>query len=57
MLFPISELIKDNDDLVWVTKDTQVRDALAVMIENDYSQLPIVDEAGNLSGIITEQSI
>jgi len=26
------------------------------MMENDYNQLPVVDEQGNLAGIISEQS-
>lgn len=57
MLFPISELIQEKDKLITVTKDSKIRDALAIMLENDYSQLPVVDEDGNLTGIITEQSI
>lgn len=57
MLFPVNQLIEDRDPPLMVKKSSKVRDALALMIEHDYSQLPIVDEKGNLCGIITDQSI
>ena len=57
MLFPISELIKDRSLPLCIRKGTKVREALEIMMEHDYSQLPIVDEQGVLAGIITEQTI
>jgi len=57
MLFPISELIKEHGDLVCVKKDTKVRDALTLMLDNDFSQLPVVDENNFLGGVVTEKSI
>jgi CBS domain-containing protein len=57
MLFPIRQLIEGNDPPLCVPKTTKVREALAIMMEHDFSQLPIVDEKGLLTGIITEQSI
>jgi CBS domain-containing protein len=57
MLFPIKQLLEDKKPPICVSKDTLVRDALTLMVENEYSQLPIVDSHGRLTGIITEQSI
>lgn len=57
MLYPIEELIKGHGKLVSVTKDMKVGDAIALMMEHDFSQLPIVSETGELTGMITEQSI
>ena len=57
MLYPIQDLIKGRDKPLCVKKDMKVGDALALMMEHDYSQLPIVNDAGELTGIITEQSI
>lgn len=57
MLFPVSQLLQNKEPILVVKRDTKVRDALSLMVRNDFSQLPIVDESGDLSGIITEQSI
>lgn len=57
MLFPIRQLIEGRGKPLCVSTDTKVRDALALMRINDYSQLPIIDQAGKMTGIITEQSI
>lgn len=57
MLYLIQELIKDHEDLLCIPQGTKVREALALMMEHDYSQLPIIDKWDELSGIITEQSI
>lgn len=57
MLFPVSELLQNKDPILSIKRDTKVRDALSLMVKNDFSQLPIVDENGDLVGIITEQSI
>jgi CBS domain-containing protein len=43
--------------LICVTRDTSVREALALMMKHDYSQLPIIDRHGHLVGIISEQTI
>jgi CBS domain-containing protein len=57
MLFPIQQLIEGRGAPLCVRKDTTVNDALALMVKNDYSQLPVVDEDGDLCGIISETSI
>jgi hypothetical protein len=57
MLFPIKQLIEGQDPLLCVPKTTLVREALTLMVENDFSQLPVINEEGNLIGIISEASI
>lgn len=56
MLFPISELIQDQD-LLTIPRRATLREALEIMGDHDYSQLPVVDEGGRLVGLVTEQSI
>jgi CBS domain-containing protein len=57
MLFPIKKLVEDHAPLLCIPKTALVREALALMVENDYSQLPIINEHENLIGIISETSI
>src|SRR5215469_13259162 len=59
MLFPLERLIDrpDKPDLVCIRQDETIRDALECMIENDFTQLPVVDKDGDLAGIISEQRI
>ena len=57
MLFPIQNLIEGGDELLCAQKDTKLSDALALMMEHDYSQLPDVDDRGNLVGVVSEDSI
>ncbi len=57
MLFPVQQLIEGRGAPLCVAKDTKITDALARMVQHDYSQLPVVDEYGKLSGIISENSI
>jgi restriction system protein len=56
MLYPVEESIK-NQDLLCVSSQETVRDAFTKMLEHDYSQLPIVNKEGELTGIISEQSV
>lgn len=57
MLFPIEQLLEDRDRPLCVVQDTKLSDALALMIEHDYSQLPVVNEAGHLTGLVSENSV
>jgi CBS domain-containing protein len=59
MLFPLERLIdrSEKPDLMWVRQDQTIREALECMIENDFSQLPVVDKDDNLLGIISERRI
>ncbi|MGD9030612.1 MAG: DUF4268 domain-containing protein, partial [Anaerolineae bacterium] len=57
MLFPIAQLVQERGEPLCVSQDTKLGDALALMVENDYSQLPVVNDAGHLTGIVSESSI
>lgn len=56
MLFPIKELVSEQE-LQTIGKEATVSEALEIMSNHNYSQLPVIDEAGKLQGIITEQTI
>ena len=45
------------DKPICIRWDKTIREALQLMVANDFSQLPIVDSQGKLFGIISEQSI
>ena len=57
MLIPLKDFIEGHRTPRTVTLNTTVREALAIMRNNDYSQLPIVDDQGYIKGMISEQSI
>lgn len=57
MSYPVERLSSSLGTVISVTHQETVRDALAKMVTNDFSQLPVVDEQGHLTGIISEQSI
>jgi CBS domain-containing protein len=57
MPFIVQELIEDNPDLITTSPREPVQSALRRMIERDFSQLPIVDEANRPLGMITSESI
>jgi acetoin utilization protein AcuB len=44
-------------DLVTVTRETPVLDALKIMHERDFRRLPVVDEDGRPVGVVSERSI
>lgn len=57
MLYPVQRLLAWPDEVICVTHQETVRDALTKMVANDFSQLPVIDARGHLTGIISEQSI
>jgi len=57
MLFPVEKLIEGKEKPLCVSPEETIETALGLMIQNNFSQLPIVDEEGNLLGIISDQSI
>lgn len=57
MPYPLSQVIQGPGRLVCAPNDMLVRDALKLMIEHDFSQLPVVDASGKLLGTISEQDI
>jgi acetoin utilization protein AcuB len=44
-------------DLVTVTRETPVLEALKIMRERDFKRLPVIDEDGRPSGVVSERSI
>lgn len=62
-LYPVDQhsiftLVRHSDERVYtVQPDCTIQDALDSMRKNDYSQLPVVDDVGRLTGIVSEQSI
>ena len=59
MLFSVEQLLElpEKPKLICVKQDDTIREALKLMIENDFSQLPVVDRDRNLVGLISERSI
>jgi len=60
MPYQVRHLIEGKGDPVCVRKDEPVSRALSLMIEHDYSQLPVVRQEGNVlwaEGMITYESI
>ncbi|MFW5733450.1 MAG: CBS and ACT domain-containing protein [Oceanidesulfovibrio sp.] len=52
-------LVRDwmTHDVITVTKDTPMPEASKIMKENKISQLPVVDNAGHLVGIVSDRDI
>src|SRR3712207_5539488 len=57
MLYPVEKLLSNRGKVLCVNQKETVRDTLVKMVQNDYSQLPVVDDSGNLVGIVTEKTI
>ena len=57
MPFIVKELIAENPTVVVTTPAESLRNALVRMIENDFSQLPVVDSGNRPLGLITSESI
>lgn len=53
----ITDLLRGKPDPVTATPGTNLKDALADMINHNYSQLPVVDDLGRPLGLITSDSI
>jgi CBS domain-containing protein len=55
MLFSVEQLLElpEKPDLVCVKQDDTIRVTVKQMIENDFSQLPVVDRDRNLVGFIS----
>src|SRR2546421_13122499 len=57
MPFTVQDLIEDRPAPITVARDDSAQTALRLMIEFDYSQLPVVDREGRAEGMITSDSI
>jgi CBS domain-containing protein len=57
MLFPLNRILDEDQELLCVHQDQTVREALSLMVENDFSQLPILTKTGKLVGLINEETI
>lgn len=53
----INQLISENQKLISVTQKDSAQDALSLMIEHDFSQLPVIDDDNKFQGMITSDSI
>lgn len=60
MAAPIHQLLQDQTSLVTVSPDATLQQAVARMIENDFSQLPVVEDGkpvGNPASFVTSNSV
>jgi CBS domain-containing protein len=57
MLFPVSRLLEGRGKPVCISKNQSIREALALMVEHDYSQLPAIDDSDKLIGLISAEGI
>ena len=57
MPYPVSSLIEGRGDPLTVGKEDKIVTALSDMLENDYSQLPVVDNDNHPLGMVTYKSI
>ncbi len=57
MPYFVEHLIENQGSVTVVQKTDAISSALDLMIEHDFSQLPVVDENGTLLGMVTYESI
>jgi hypothetical protein len=57
MPFPVKQLIENQGKLICVKKDDLASFAFNLMIDNDFSQLPVVDADDRPSGMVTHERI
>ena len=57
MPFPVKQLLEGCGKPVVVKKNDTVNHALSLMIDNDFSQLPVVDDENQPLGMVTYESI
>src|SRR6266568_7425798 len=57
MSFTVRQLIGSNKELVTVLNTDSVKKAQSLMVEHEFSQLPVVDEHNKALGLITSDSI
>ena len=57
MPYSVEHLIENQKNVISIHKTDQITYALDLMIEHDYSQLPVIDEDGRILGMVTYESI
>lgn len=57
MLYSLEQVLANRRPLITVRHDAALLDALRLMIERRLGQLPVVDEAGRLVGVVSQQAI
>lgn len=57
MLVPLRQLLAGRPAPLCITPDVPIQEVLARMIENDYTQLPVVNQEGAYLGLISEQRL
>lgn len=57
MPFTVQQLIESHQEPVTVSPGDPAQKALALMVEHDFSQLPVVDENNKPLGIVSGDSI
>ena len=57
MPYPVQNLIEGRGEPVCVRSEDAVQEALRLMTEHDFSQLPVVDGDGKPLGLVTHESI
>ncbi|MCI5207893.1 MAG: CBS domain-containing protein [Candidatus Electrothrix sp. ATG2] len=45
------------ENVIAVTKDTEVRELAKILTENKISGVPVLDESGKLAGVVTESDL
>lgn len=57
MLYTIRQLVAGRPDPVCVPRTLPVKEALDVMIQHDFSQLPVIDQHGMFLGLLSERDL
>lgn len=57
MPFTVQQLIEDHQKIIKTKPDSPAKEALELMIQYDFSQLPVLDDNNMLLGIVTSDSI
>jgi CBS domain-containing protein len=54
MLFPIAQLIEGREPPMCIEQSLHVKDAMNIMLKNDFGQLPVVDGEGRYIGMVSQ---
>ncbi len=57
MPYPVENLIEGRGIPVYVRQSDTASKALSIMLENDYSQLPVLDDQDNILGMVSYKNI